>query len=245
MTSSDISCEGRGLFVTHERGVAEPTMVLRDVDLAVHPGEMVSVVRPSGSGKSTLLHTLAGFVPAAGGTVRLLGHDITAASTRAVSAVHRQGVGFVFQSYNLIPSLPLLDNVLLPSRFAGRRPDTAAAVELLERFGLGSLLARRTGDLSGGQQQRAALVRVLHGRPRIVFADEPTGALDTRNGALVLEALRDLTRTGTAVLLVTHDLEAAARADRAVVLRDGQVTDTVLRPTGEHLFARTREGSHV
>ena len=233
----------RDLWVTHDVRAANPTMVLRGVDLAVRPGEVVSVVGPSGSGKSTLLHTLAGFTPATQGHVSLLGRDITKASQRQIAAVHRAGVGFVFQSYNLIGSLPVLDNVLLPARFAGRRDDKERAGRLLEHLGLGRQITQRTADLSGGQQQRAAIARVMYSRPGLVFADEPTGALDSGNGRLVLDALLALAASGSAVLLVTHDLQAAARANRAVVLRDGQVRRTFEQPTADMLFAETLEAA--
>lgn len=216
-------------------------VVLNDVDLSVSPGEMVSVVGPSGSGKSTLLHALAGFVRPYRGSIELLGTDITTASQRRVSQVHREGVGFVFQSYNLVPSLPVIDNVLLPSRFARRDVDKSRAARVLEELGLGARIGQRTSELSGGQQQRVAVARAIYGEPQLVFADEPTGALDSGSGRLVLDALASLTSVGCAVLLVTHDLRAAARADRAVVLRDGCIRRHVVNPSAEILFAETME----
>ncbi|WP_219107727.1 ABC transporter ATP-binding protein [Austwickia sp. TVS 96-490-7B] len=233
--------ECHDLHVTYDARSANPTAVLHGVNVSASPGELVAVVGPSGSGKSTLLHALAGFVQASQGAVRLLGRDITRASQAQVSAVHRSGVGFVFQSYNLIPSLPVLENVLLPARFAGKRVDKNRAAHLLERFGLGRQMAQRTGSLSGGQQQRAAIARVVYDQPSVVFADEPTGALDTTNGRLVLDALKDLTSDGVTVVMVTHDLQAAARADRAIVLRDGVVSQILERPSADALFAETAE----
>lgn len=233
--------ECHDLYVTHEVGMENSTMVVQGVDLAIAAGETVSVVGPSGSGKSTLLHTFAGFTRPASGEVRLLEQDITRASQARISAVHRQGVGFVFQSYNLIPSLPVVGNVLLPARFAGHREDKQRAAAILESLGLARQMNQRTGSLSGGQQQRTAIARVLYTKPALVFADEPTGALDTTNGHLVLDALLSLADNGSAVLLVTHDLRAAALAQRAVVLRDGRIHCSVARPTPERLFAETIE----
>lgn len=236
-TTSGFVSECRDLYVSHNPRVENPTMVLRDINLAVAPGEMLSIVGPSGGGKSTLLYTLAGFTRPYHGTTTLLGRDITNANQRQISAVHRNGVGFVFQSYNLIPSLPTIDNVTLPARFAGRHVDKKYASLLLEQLGLGAEITKRTGDLSGGQQQRVAVARVIYSKPAIVFADEPTGALDSHNGSIILDALESLTQAGSAVFLVTHDLQAAARADRAIMLRDGQIRSTFVNPTADELFA--------
>lgn len=236
-TTSGFVSECRDLYVSHNPRVENPTMVLQGINLAVAPGEMVSIVGPSGGGKSTLLYTLAGFTRPYQGATKLLGRDITNANQRQVSALHRAGVGFVFQSYNLIPSLPTIDNVILPCRFAGHRIDKRYASLLLEQMGLGAEIAKRTGDLSGGQQQRVAVARVMYSKPSLVFADEPTGALDSHNGSLILEALESLAQAGSAVFLVTHDLQAAARADRAIMLRDGQIRSVFVNPTADALFA--------
>lgn len=244
--TSGFVCECRNLYVSHNPQVENPNMVLQDINLAVAPGEMVSIVGPSGGGKSTLLYTLAGFTRPYHGTTELLGRCTTKASQRQISAIHRAGVGFVFQQYNLIPSLPTIDNVTLPRRFAGRRIDKKYASLLLEQMGLGAEITKRTGDLSGGQQQRVAVARVIYSQPSLVFADEPTGALDSHNGSIILDALESLAQAGSAVLLVTHDLQAAARADRAITLRDGQVQRIFVNPTADELFAGSLLGSqHV
>lgn len=227
------------LYVSHDPQVESPTMVLQDIQFAIAPGEMVSIFGPSGGGKSTLLHTLAGFTRPIHGTVSLLGQDITRATQRRIARVHRSGVGFVFQSYNLIPSLPAIDNVLLPAQFAGRKTDKKEAALILENLGLAAKITKRTGDLSGGEQQRVAVARVMYCKPQLVFADEPTGALDSRNGTLILDALQSLVEVGSSVCLVTHDLQAAARADRAILLRDGQIQRTFLSPTADILFAES------
>ena len=236
------------LWVTHQAGRrTEPTHALRGVTAWVDPGEMLAVVGPSGSGKSSFLHALAGFVRPSHGYVQLLGTDITRARQSKVARVHRRGVGFVFQSLNLVPSMPVIDNVMLPARFAGERLDRARAQRVLEQLGLGHRVRHRTSDLSGGEQQRAAVARVLYTSPAVVMADEPTGALDTGSTALVLDGLRALASQGTAVLLVTHDLDAAALADRALVMRDGQIVRELHRPQASDMLTPQppEDGGHL
>lgn len=239
----DLVSRCQDLYVTHDLRSENPTMILKDIQLTIASGEMVSVFGPSGGGKSTLLHTLAGFTRPSHGVVELLGSNITQASQGRIAKIHRTGVGFIFQSYNLISSLPVMDNVLLPARFAGKRIDKKRAALILEHLGLVSSITKRTGDLSGGQQQRVAVARVMYCKPKLVFADEPTGALDSHNGALVLDALQTLAENGSAVCLVTHDLQAAARADRAIMLRDGRVQRTFTKPTADLLFAESLQAA--
>ncbi|MBW1638017.1 ABC transporter ATP-binding protein [Microbacterium resistens] len=210
--------------------------VLRGVSLTVAPGEMVSIVGPSGSGKSTLLYCLAGLEPYDGGSVRLLGTELGGLRRRALAALRREHVGFVFQSYNLIPSLSAGDNVALPARLARRGVRAADVDRVLEEVGLAGRSSVLPGRLSGGQQQRVALARVLAQRPDVVFADEPTGALDTRTGASVLRLLRTAAAEERSVVLVTHDLEAAAQADRVLVLRDGEIHRELGRATPDEVL---------
>ncbi|HEX8498184.1 MAG TPA: ABC transporter ATP-binding protein [Actinomycetales bacterium] len=213
--------EGRGLELSFGA-----TPVLRDVSIAVQPGELVAVMGPSGSGKSTLLHVLAGLLAPDAGEVHLDGSRTDHLSERARSALRLSRMGFVFQFGDLIPELTLVENVELPLRLTGtaRRPARSRALDALDRLDVRDVADRRAGDVSGGQAQRAAVARALVHEPAVVFADEPTGALDTLAGELVLEALVTAARQQrTAVLLVTHDHRVAAYADRAVSVRDGVV----------------------
>ncbi|WP_435125011.1 ABC transporter ATP-binding protein [Actinacidiphila sp. bgisy144] len=200
---------------------------LSGASLNVRDGEMVAVVGSSGSGKSTLLHCLAGIVRPDKGTVDLDGFRIDRADDDQLSALRQTKFGFVFQFGELVAELSLLENVSLPLRFAGvgRRAAERRAAAMLESLGIAALGGRRPGQVSGGQMQRAAVARALVHRPSVVFADEPTGALDSHSSRTVLTALRELSRgQGSAVLLVTHDMRVAESADRVVHVADGQVT---------------------
>lgn len=226
-------------------GRKEPDVaVLKGLSLEVAAGEMVSIVGPSGSGKSTLLYCLSGLEIPTSGSVGMAGKDLTSLSRSAVAALRREYVGFVFQSYNLIPSLNARENVALPARLSRRPIGREGADHALAAVGLSDRGSHKPSELSGGQQQRVAIARVLAARPAIVFADEPTGALDTASGAEVLRLLREVATDGRSVVLVTHDLEAAALADRVLVLRDGLIHSELLSPTPEvvlEAMARARE----
>ncbi|QGV78797.1 ABC transporter ATP-binding protein [Streptomyces ficellus] len=205
-----------------------PTPALVDVDLTVRAGEVVAVMGPSGSGKSTLLHCLAGIVRPDTGTVRYDGRDLTALSDARRSALRRSEFGFVFQFGRLVPELSCAENVALPLRLNGRRrkPAEREALAWLERLEAADVGGKRPGEVSGGQAQRVAVARALVTAPRVVFADEPTGALDSLNGERVMQLLGDAARdTGAAVVLVTHEARVAAYADREVVVRDGRIRD--------------------
>lgn len=210
--------------------------VLRGITLNVQPGEMVSIVGPSGSGKSTLLYCLSGLEPADSGVVLLAGRELGTLGRGALATLRRKHVGFVFQSYNLIPSLTARENIALPARLARRRANRADIDRALADVGLSDRGGHRPGQLSGGQQQRVAIARVLATRPDIVFADEPTGSLDTTTGSDVLRLLRAAAGDGRSVVVVTHDLEAAALADRVLVLRDGLIHSELRRPTPEQVL---------
>ncbi|MBZ6248967.1 MULTISPECIES: ABC transporter ATP-binding protein [Streptomyces] len=212
---------------------------LDDVSLTVGHGTFLAVMGPSGSGKSTLMHCAAGLDSPTSGSVRIDGQEISGLDETRRTELRRERVGFVFQAYNLIPSLSVEDNITLPLRLAGRRPDRAWLRALTERVGLADRLAHRPAELSGGQQQRAAVVRALAAKPAVVFADEPTGALDLRSAHQVLDLLRGLVDDlGQTVVMVTHDPAAAARAHRALVMADGRVVDALERPTAPELAER-------
>ncbi|MFG2428498.1 ABC transporter ATP-binding protein [Streptomyces sp. NPDC048590] len=204
------------------------TPALHDASFSVHPGEVVAVMGPSGSGKSTLLHCLAGIVTPDSGTVTYAGQELSAMSDARRSALRRSDFGFVFQFGRLVPELTCLENVALPLRLNGVRRARAerTAREWMERLEVEDLHAQRPGEVSGGQGQRVAVARALATSPKVVFADEPTGALDSLNGERVMDLLTDSARTsGTAVVLVTHEARVAAYSDRDVVVRDGRCRD--------------------
>jgi putative ABC transport system ATP-binding protein len=205
---------------------------LDGVTIGFRQGSFTAVMGPSGSGKSTFLHCAAGLDRPSSGSVLLDGQDLTGLSERKLTELRRERIGFVFQSFNLLPALTVLENVTLPLRLAGRRPKRLAVFDVLARVGLDGKLNRRPGELSGGQQQRVAIARALITRPAVVFGDEPTGALDTGTSREVLSLLRETVRqAGLTVVMVTHDPVAAAYADRVVFLADGRFVGELEAPT--------------
>ncbi|QES49926.1 macrolide ABC transporter ATP-binding protein [Streptomyces venezuelae] len=205
-----------------------PTHALDGAEFSIHPGEVVAVMGPSGSGKSTLLHCLAGIVTPDSGTITYAGRELTAMSDAERSALRRTEFGFVFQFGQLVPELTCLENVALPLRLAGtrRRQAEATALEWMDRLQVAEVQDKRPGEVSGGQGQRVAVARALVTAPRVVFADEPTGALDSLNGELVMQLLTEAARSANAaVVLVTHETRVAAYSDREIVVRDGRSRD--------------------
>ncbi|SDS38911.1 ABC transporter ATP-binding protein [Actinoplanes derwentensis] len=219
--------EFRDVHRTHGDGEAT-VHALRGVTLTVRPGELVAVMGPSGSGKSTLLNLAGGLDRPSAGDVLVDGTDLEKLSHRKLSEVRRRTVGYVFQDFNLLPSLTAVENVALPLELDGRsiRQARRAALAALGDVGLGDLARRFPDEMSGGQQQRVAIARALVGDRRLVLADEPTGALDSQTGELVLRVLRDRVDAGAAGLLVTHEARHAGWADRVIFLRDGSLIDT-------------------
>jgi putative ABC transport system ATP-binding protein len=197
---------------------------LRGVTVAFPAGQFAAIMGPSGSGKSTLMHLLAGLDRPTSGSVVVDGQEIADLDDKALTRLRRDKLGFVFQAYNLVPVLTAEENIMLPLTLAGRRPDRGWREQLIAAVGLGDRLTHRPAELSGGQQQRVAVARALIHRPAVVFADEPTGNLDSRSSEEVLGLLRQaVDEFGQTVVMVTHDAEAASVADRLVVLRDGSV----------------------
>ncbi|MET7611514.1 ABC transporter ATP-binding protein [Streptomyces seoulensis] len=205
-----------------------PTAALDDAAFSVHPSEVVAVMGPSGSGKSTLLHCLAGIVRPDSGSIMYAGRELTTMSDSERSALRRGEFGFVFQFGQLVPELTCVENVALPLRLngTGRKEAERAALAWMERLEVDDLRRKRPGQVSGGQGQRVAVARALVTGPRVLFADEPTGALDSLNGERVMELLTDAARsTNAAVVLVTHEARVAAYSDREIVVRDGRSRD--------------------
>ncbi|MEU8541690.1 ABC transporter ATP-binding protein [Streptomyces sp. NPDC048717] len=212
---------------------------LRGIDLRLPSATFTAVMGPSGSGKSTFLQCAAGLDRPTAGSIRLGGTEITGLGENRLTELRRSRLGFVFQAFNLLPSLTVEQNVLLPLRLAGLRPDRRRAAEVLAQVGLGDKGARRPGELSGGQQQRVAIARALVTRPDVIFGDEPTGALDPTTAAEVLALLRSaVDHLGATVVMVTHDPVAAAYADRVIFLADGSLVDTLPRSTPGTIAAR-------
>jgi putative ABC transport system ATP-binding protein len=227
----------RNLTKTYGTGQAMVT-ALDDVSLDLAAGEFTAVMGPSGSGKSTLMHCCAALDTGDSGSVFIGEQDLTRLKDKALTRLRRDEIGFVFQSYNLVPTLTAEENILLPLAIAGRRPEPEWFESVIATVSLGDRLRHKPSELSGGQQQRVAVARALVSRPRIVFADEPTGNLDSRSGAEVLELLRrSVKEYGQTVVMVTHDPVAAAYTDRVVFLADGRVVDELREPDRESVLA--------
>ena len=226
--------------VTKTYGKGDGAVVaLRDVSLDFTPGSFTAVMGPSGSGKSTFLHVAAGLDAPTAGSAQLGGVDLAGLSQTALTVLRRERVGFVFQAFNLMASLTVEQNIGLPVRLGNGRLDRDWMREIVERTGLADRLKHRPSQLSGGQQQRVAIARALVTRPDVLFADEPTGALDTTTGREVLELMRQIVdETGQTVVMVTHDPMAAAHADRVVFLADGEVAGSLESPTPEGVADR-------
>ena len=217
------AAQAQGLTKTYGRG---PTLVraLDGVDLEIGAGRFTAIMGPSGSGKSTLMHCLAGLDSPTSGTVTVAGVQLTGLDDTALTRFRRDHIGFVFQSFNLLPMLTAAQNIALPLDLAGATRNTAWVGQLVDVLGIGDRLGHRPGELSGGQQQRVALARGLANRPSILFADEPTGNLDSRASTELLSFIRRCVRElGQTVVMVTHDQAAAEHADETVVIEDGRV----------------------
>jgi putative ABC transport system ATP-binding protein len=232
----------RGVGATKVYGHGEGAVTALDaVDVEFHAGTFTAIMGPSGSGKSTLMHTVAGLDDLTSGRVFIGDTDLTTLKDRALTTLRRDRIGFIFQAFNLVPTLTAIENIALPMRLAGRRPDQAWLDEVVGTVGLADRLTHRPSELSGGQQQRVAVARALAGEPEIIFADEPTGNLDSRTSAEILAFMRRAVHDlGQTIVMVTHDPVAASYADRVVLLEDGRIVDEILDPTPDAVLDRMK-----
>jgi putative ABC transport system ATP-binding protein len=228
----------RAVEATKVYGSGDTAVVaLDEVTLDLPTGRFTAIMGPSGSGKSTLMHCLAGLDSLSEGQVFVGDVELGALSDKELTLLRRTGIGFVFQAFNLVPVLTAGENITLPLTLAGRKPDPGWFDQVIATVGLGDRLGHRPSELSGGQQQRVAVARALVSRPAIVFADEPTGNLDSRGGAELLDFLRRaVDEMGQTIVMVTHDPGAAAHADAVVFLADGRIVDHMADPTAERVL---------
>jgi putative ABC transport system ATP-binding protein len=239
-TRTDIAAsteDARKVYGTGETTVA----ALDGVTVDFERGRFTAIMGPSGSGKSTLLHCIAGLDTLTSGRARIGDVDLSTLDDDQLTILRREQVGFVFQAYNLVPTLTAEENVTLPLALAGAKGDRAWIDQVVRTVGLGDRLHHRPSELSGGQQQRVAVARALASKPQIIFADEPTGNLDSQSGADVLRFLREaVTELGQTIVMVTHDPVAASYADRIIFLADGRIVDEMLEPTAERVLDRMK-----
>jgi putative ABC transport system ATP-binding protein len=242
MKATSIEDAARAIGLTKVFGAGDASVVaLRDVSIGFRGGAFTAIMGPSGSGKSTLLHCISGLDRPTSGSVYIGDVDLTTLSDKELTRLRRDRIGFVFQTFNLIPTLTAEENITLPIDIAGRDVDTEWFDEVVDTIGLRDRLRHKPAELSGGQQQRVAGARALLSRPEIVFADEPTGNLDSRSGDELLTFLRSAVDThGQTIVMVTHDATAASRADRIVFLVDGRVVDEMSDPTSELVLDRLK-----
>ena len=214
---------------------------LAEVDVAIEGGRFTAIMGPSGSGKSTLMHCLAGLDTLTSGRVLIGDTDLSTLSDKSLTLLRRERVGFIFQAFNLIPTLTAQENITLPALLGGKETDKAWFDQVVGTVGLGDRLTHRPSELSGGQQQRVAVARALAQRPEIIFADEPTGNLDSRASSEILGFMQSAVRdVGQTIVMVTHDPVAASYADRVVFLADGRIVDEMMQPTAEGVLDRMK-----
>lgn len=236
----ELAARAVGLTKTYGAGEAR-VKALDRVDVDLVSGEFTAIMGPSGSGKSTLMHCLAALDQPTKGEVYLGEHELSAMSDKRLTELRRDRIGFVFQAFNLVPTLSAQENILLPLAIAGRKPDRAWFDEVIDTIGLRDRLSHKPAELSGGQQQRVACARALVSKPEIVFADEPTGNLDSTSGEEVLGILRhSVDALGQTVVMVTHEPGAAGGTDRIIFLADGHVVDEMRQPSAERVLDRMK-----
>jgi putative ABC transport system ATP-binding protein len=251
MTSTLLSPPTTGLRAVAARAVGArkvygsgdtAVVALDDVSVDFRSGEFTAIMGPSGSGKSTLMHCVAGLDSLTSGSVFVGDTDLSQLDDRRLTTLRRDKIGFIFQAYNLVPTLTAAENIKLPLTLAGRKPDPAWFELVVDTVGLANRLSHRPSELSGGQQQRVAVARALASRPEIIFGDEPTGNLDSRTGAEILSFMRRaVTDLGQTIVMVTHDPVAASYADRVVFLADGRIVDEMSQPTAERVLDRIKQ----
>jgi putative ABC transport system ATP-binding protein len=248
MTSDDLAVPDTAALAARAENVVKEygsgnakVTALADVTVGIPRGRFTAIMGPSGSGKSTLMHCMAGLDSVSSGRVFIGDVDLSRLDDKRLTRLRRDKVGFIFQAFNLVPTLTALENITLPIDIAGRKPDKAWVDTVIDTVGLRDRLGHRPSELSGGQQQRVACARALASRPEIVFADEPTGNLDSRSGAEVLSFLRNSVKEmGQTVVMVTHDPAAAAYSEHVLFLGDGQIVDQMSDPTAEKVLERMK-----
>ncbi|MGC9376755.1 ABC transporter ATP-binding protein [Streptomyces sp. MH13] len=239
-TKRQVAARAVGVTKLYGEGEAQ-VAALRGVDVEFTAGEFTAIMGPSGSGKSTLMHTLAGLDTLTEGEVYIGDARVSDMSDKKLTLLRRNRIGFIFQQFNLLPTLTAEENILLPLAIAGRKPSKDWFDRVVDTVGLAQRLGHRPTQLSGGQQQRVACARALVSQPEVIFADEPTGNLDSASGTEVLEFLRDSVRTlGQTIVMVTHDPRAASYADRVVFLADGRIVDELREPTADAVLDTMR-----
>jgi putative ABC transport system ATP-binding protein len=237
---STVAASARDACKVYGSGDTE-VRALDGVSVDFHVGRFTAIMGPSGSGKSTLMHCVAGLDELTSGTVSIAGTDLTELNDKALTEVRRDHVGFVFQAFNLIPTLSAIENITLPMDLAGRKPDPAWLDTVVSTVGLGNRLNHRPSELSGGQQQRVAVARALASQPKIIFADEPTGNLDSRAGAEILGFMEGAVKSmGQTIVMVTHDPVAAGYSDRVLFLADGRIVGEMDDPTADQIIDRMK-----
>jgi putative ABC transport system ATP-binding protein len=238
--TTDVAASARGATKRYGRGDAT-VVALDNVDIDFAAAQFTAIMGPSGSGKSTLMHCMAGLDRLTAGTAIIGDTDIASASEQQLTRLRRDRLGFIFQAFNLIPTLTALENITLPMNLAGRKPDREWLDHVVDTVGLSQRLRHRPSELSGGQQQRVAVARALAGRPQIIFADEPTGNLDSTTGGEILAFMRQAVREfGQTIVMVTHDPVAASYANRVVFLADGRITDQIADPSPDVVLDHMR-----
>ncbi|MEU5810910.1 ABC transporter ATP-binding protein [Streptomyces sp. NPDC004244] len=239
-TALAVAARATGLSKVYGQGETQ-VVALNNVSVDFGQGQFTAIMGPSGSGKSTLMHCVAGLDTFSSGSVRIGDTELGSLKDKQLTQLRRDKIGFIFQAFNLLPTLTALENITLPMDIAGRKPDQRWLDNVIDMVGLSGRLGHRPTQLSGGQQQRVAVARALASRPEIIFGDEPTGNLDSRSGAEVLGFLRNSVRElGQTVVMVTHDPVAASYADRVIFLADGSIVDEMISPTADGVLDRMK-----